>query len=152
MSIEFIFPPPVPCPSSLFSVSLPLELSLLFSVLLFLSASLFLFPQALSLCLSFSSKPSHSPLIACVVSPFLFSSCLVIYMSLLSPPCAALSSALTSKVLYVCSVNYEMKISAKQYKFSLEKNTIVKVHQRTGTFLHKKRRYLYMLSNSHFVQ
>lgn len=114
-------PAPVSCQMSKFSslqfrvhyfysVSLILKRSL--SLFSFLSASLAVFSISWSLPLC----SGYSPLIACVLSPFLFPLCLLICISLLSPPLltcllwTALCLALTSKLLYVTSLlRYEYR-------------------------------------------
>lgn len=129
----------------------PMFLSVILLLCVFTSWSLSFFWASVSLCLlvslSSSSLPASPsaqrhpiphwlPVLCCVLSLSSLSSYLHLPVVGPSPDLslsAALSSALTSKVLYVCFVNYEIKISTKQYSFSLENKT-VKVHQKTGTF------------------
>lgn len=129
----------------------PMFLSVIPLLCVFASWSLSFFWASVSLCLfvslSSSSLPASPsaqrhpiphwlPVLCCVFPLSSLSSYLHLPVVGPSPDLslsAALSSALTSKVLYVCFVNYEIKISTKQYSFSLENKT-VKVHQKTGTF------------------
>lgn len=134
-------PAPVTCQLSSF-FSLPVSCPSLLCPIPFFSLLRFcfcLFPQALALCLclSCSSTPSHSPLSACVVfSRPLRSLSGYLHLPVISPPFLSLvllsSSAVTSKVLYVCLVNYVMKISTKQYRLGLGNKTM-RVHAKTGT-------------------